>query len=123
MCSEALRSTQKNLRRKDASLPRGAQLGPLYTRDARNIQVCKYEVRHVNFRGADRVIKPKMAQGPPSVGTNNSGVTNLLPELLLGLLGHTGGAFVCENEGGRAPSEAGMPKLSNTVDWITLPER
>ena len=64
-----------------------------------------------------------MAQGPSSIGANNSGVANLLPELLLGLLGHTGGAFVCENEGERGPSQAGMPKLSNTVNWITLPER
>lgn len=57
---------------------------------------------------------------PPDGITDNAGVSNLLPELLLGLLGHTGGAFV---SGSDDTSELGIPKLSKAVDWITLPER
>lgn len=64
-----------------------------------------------------------MAQGLASQDANSSGVSNLLPELLLGLLGHTGGAFVCD-EGDQGPAtRSGIPKLSNAVDWITAPER
>ncbi|KAG7673809.1 hypothetical protein Ndes2437B_g01982 [Nannochloris sp. 'desiccata'] len=57
---------------------------------------------------------------PPDGITNNSGVSNLLPELLLGLLGHIGGAFV---SGSNDTSDLGIPTLSKAVDWITLPER
>jgi hypothetical protein len=57
---------------------------------------------------------------PPDGITNNSAVSNLLPELLLGLLGHTGCAFVAVPNDA---SEPGIPTLSKAVDWITLPER
>jgi hypothetical protein len=61
---------------------------------------------------------------PPDGNYNsNSGVSNLLPELLLGLLGHTGGAFVSKPSGCDDANELGIPTLSNAIDWITLPER
>ena len=60
---------------------------------------------------------------PPDNELPTSGVSNLLPELLLGLLGHTGGAFVSKPSGSNDASEPGVPTLSNAVDWITLPER
>ena len=64
-----------------------------------------------------------MAQGVGAVNGSTSGVSNLLPELLLGLLGHTGGAFVTGAAAQSENAETGVPKLSNAVDWITLPER
>jgi hypothetical protein len=62
-----------------------------------------------------------LALPPDAMATSE--VSNLLPELLLGLLGHTGGAFVSKPSGSGDASEPGIPTLSNAVDWITLPER
>ena len=66
-----------------------------------------------------------MAQGLPPADQNQSttGVANVLPELLLGLLGHTGGAFVCVKSTDEQNNEQGVPKLSAACDWISQPER
>ena len=67
-----------------------------------------------------------MAQGAPTAPSNSSSnLSNLFPELLLGLLGHTGGAFVAATIEGSDPSspENSFPTLSPAVDWVTVPER
>lgn len=47
------------------------------------------------------------------------GVSNLFPELLLSLFGHTGGAFV-QNDG---DSSSKFPRLSVVIDWVSEAER
>lgn len=52
-----------------------------------------------------------------------SSVENLLPELLLALLGHTGGAFTAQNSSSESITNKKVPKLSDAVDWVTESER
>lgn len=48
-----------------------------------------------------------------------AGAANLYPELLLALVGHTGGAFVSSPHGPEHESIV----LGDVVDWVTPPER
>jgi hypothetical protein len=48
---------------------------------------------------------------------------NLLSEVLLGLLGHTGGAFVIPTLQETVPGLKPTPVLSDHVDWVAAPDR
>jgi hypothetical protein len=64
-----------------------------------------------------------MAYSIPELVGTGSGLDTLLPELLLGLLGHTGGAFSTDVEHGEDDASAHPPRLSPAIDWITSAER
>lgn len=48
---------------------------------------------------------------------------NLLPELLLALVGHVGGAFVQKNESNDLGDATGSFRLVPEVDWVSQAER
>jgi hypothetical protein len=55
--------------------------------------------------------------------TNSTSVDSLFPELLFGLLGHIGGAFVRDTVAHDDALIINPVQLSPLVDWIAPPER
>lgn len=55
--------------------------------------------------------------------TETPAYSNLLPELLLAFVGHTGGAFVETNAQIISLQSSGTYSLVPEVDWVSLAER
>jgi len=56
-------------------------------------------------------------------GASDTVLNNILPELLLGMMGHTGGAFVVDTQRVPHNDKIPAPHLSTVVDWVTPAER